>query len=137
MFHADPRLRAMIEQLFRSENGHIITCADPDGNYSRPLNYDYDDAANGVGVGSTIGYDPDNWFGLDGQLRDPAISLTHELRHSQQYDVGVAMFSENPNSHIIRTEEWAVRRENIMRDALGYSRRTTYGGFPVQNPGPR
>ncbi|MEY2564931.1 MAG: hypothetical protein QOH88_3124 [Verrucomicrobiota bacterium] len=141
MRNADPRLRAMIDQLFRSENRHVITmpvkCNSNPSGTNGSLWDDFENAQNGVGTNSIVEYNPNNWFSPTGELRDPVIALTHELRHSQQYDIGTVMFSTNPNSGVMRGEEWGVRRENIMRNALGYPTRTKYDGLPVQNPSGR
>jgi len=132
---SDPKLRAEIKNLKKSDNVFTITMpAAGSGNSALPLNGA--DAQNGKGTGGTIYYDPTNNVDPStGGTRDASVALTHELLgHGGQIDAGTIDRSLDPSSGIMNAEIHAVRMENLMRAQTGDPTRTTYGKASVPCP---
>jgi hypothetical protein len=83
---------------------------------------------------TTIFFDPYEDQGPEGRKRPPVVGLVHELQHSSDFDQGIIDVETNPKAGVEKSEEKAVRTENIMRSFLGIDKRTTYRGKPIENP---
>jgi len=121
----DPELKEMIVSLIRSEQTHTIHMTDKEiGNYSKSNAYDVE---HHIPTDSEIGYDPDNETTISGDKRAPIIGLAHELTHSLDADKGITPDKDATCGEAPMDEVEPVRTENIVRNKLGYIKRTSYG----------
>lgn len=125
MKQIEPGFAARMERLETSQNVHII--ADASEHELGPFNKNYIEGTtdaelanekNGVGMGSTIVYDPNNEFDKHGNQRDPRMGLAHEVSHADDRDSGTNYDTVNPDTNIKVTEEKAIKAAGDMRDAL-------------------
>lgn len=121
---ADPELKAMIEGLEKSKNTHKIVQT-PDWN-SNDTTGVTENEGNGKGTGSQTNFDPCKRKRSDGEERDPAVALAHELQHGYDKDRGVIDRSIDPTTGNKISEDRAMKMENIMRKITGDAVRTTY-----------
>jgi RHS repeat-associated protein len=121
-------LNKMIESLIGGKN-HNIRMADKDkGNDSDPI--DKVGVREGKKSGTNIGYDPDNYKTVGGDIRTPRVGLAHEISHSFNTENGLRKKGTTDNG--VKLEEVdAVNTENIIREVLNEPKRKEYGGIPI------
>ena len=127
IIRSKPNGKEMIEGLENSDNIHVIR-ESKGRNYTR-FGKDYKE---GVGSGSTIGYDPDkktgglNTEGSD--KRPPFIGLAHELGHAEALDKGIQSTDRGTGEPGTTppSEVHSLQRENEVRREHGIFERPSY-----------
>ena len=116
---------AMIVRLENSPNIHTIRYPKQKWNRAAGIR-----AITGqVGRGSIIEYDPNNHMTIDGNIRTPRVGLSHELKHSLDYDTGHESDVYIEGIKLMEIE--AINMENKVRSVTKDEKRTKYNGKDI------
>ncbi|MDO6424743.1 RHS repeat-associated core domain-containing protein [Saccharophagus degradans] len=124
MRSAHPSLDKMYTDLEGSSHTHYIAPrsnkpgANKNENSNQALGHAPYGSVKGKGTGSITWFDPDDTQGPR-DTRDPAVALTHEIKHASDRDQGIFDPTPDPsNNNVPTSEKRAIEAENIMRRAL-------------------
>ena len=130
----DKRTKQAWKNLKKSKNVHTIKPWDSDHTYNQNDADDKPKASDGTGTGSTTYFNPDSETNADGETVPAEASAGHEISHMEDADTGTRNKTPDPASGVKTNEIKAVRFENIVRRAIPWPQRTTWGGDAVPNP---